>query len=166
MQRSFDEMTPAVSESAFVSEQSYLIGDVVVGDRASLWPFTCLRGDDGQTVVGMETNVQEFTMLHGAILGNKVTVGHNAVVDYATVEDHALVGMGSRVLRDATIKSDCLVAAGAVVLQNQTIPEGHLAYGAPAETKPLTDAQRDEIDRVHQHYVHLGHQYKTDGGFE
>jgi carbonic anhydrase/acetyltransferase-like protein (isoleucine patch superfamily) len=138
----------------------------MIGDRASLWPFTCLRGDGGATVVGAETNVQEFTMLHGAILGDKVTVGHNAVVDYATVEDYSLVGMGSRVLRDATVESDCIVAAGAVVLQDQTIPEGHLAYGAPAETKPLTDAQHDEIDRVHKHYVGLGHRYKTDGGVE
>ena len=166
MQRSLDAVTPTVSESAFVSEQSYLIGDVVVGDRASLWPFTCLRGDGGATVVGRETNVQEFTMLHGAIVGDEVTVGHNAVVDYATVEDHSLVGMGSRVLRDATVESNCIVAAGAVVLQDQTIPEGHLAYGAPAETKPLTDAQRDEIDRVHKHYVDLGHRYKANGGFE
>jgi carbonic anhydrase/acetyltransferase-like protein (isoleucine patch superfamily) len=166
MQRTLDEVTPTVTESAFVSEQSYLIGDVVVGDRASVWPFTCLRGDGGSTVVGEETNVQEFTMLHGAILGDEVTVGHNAVVDYATVEDHSLVGMGSRVLRDATVESDCIVAAGAVVLQDQTIPEGHLAYGAPAETKPLTDDQRDEIDRVHQHYVDLGRRYKASGGFE
>lgn len=166
MRRTLEEMTPTVSESAFVSEQSYLIGDVMVGNRASLWPFTCLRGDGGATVVGEETNVQEFTMLHGAILGDEVTVGHNAVIDYATVEDHALVGMGSRVLRDATVESDCIVAAGAVVLQDQTIPEGHLAYGAPAETKPLTDVQRDEIARVHEHYVELGRRYKTDGGFE
>ena len=166
MQCTLEEMTPTISESAFVSEQSYLIGDVVVSDRASLWPFTCLRGDGGATVVGTETNVQEFTMLHGAMLGDEVTVGHNAVVDYATVEDHSLVGMGSRVLQDATVESNCIVAAGAVVLQGQTIPEGHLACGAPAETKPLTDAQRDEIDRVHKHYVDLGHRYKANGGFE
>jgi carbonic anhydrase/acetyltransferase-like protein (isoleucine patch superfamily) len=166
MQRTLNEVTPTVTESAFVSERSYLIGDVVVGDRASLWPFTCLRGDCGSTVVGKKTNVQEFTMLHGAIIGDEVTVGHNAVVDYATVEDHSLVGMGSRVLRDATVESDCIVAAGAVVLKDQTIPEGNLAYGAPAETKPLTDDQLEEIDRVYQHYVDLGRRYKTAGGFE
>lgn len=166
MQKPLNGDNPAVAESAFVSDQSYLIGDVVVGEQASLWPFTCLRGDGGTTVVGSETNVQEFTMLHGAILGDEVTVGHNVVVDYATVEDHSLVGMQSAVLRGATVESNCIVAAGAVVLQDQTIPEGHLAYGAPAQTKPLTDSQRDEISRVHEHYVELGQQYKDAGRFE
>ena len=166
MQNPLGEYTPRVDDSAFVSELSYLVGDVAVGERASLWPFTCLRGDGGATVVGDETNVQEFSMLHGATLGDEVTVGHNVVVDYATVEDHSLVGMGSCVLRDATVESNCLVAAGAVVLQGQTIPEGHLAYGAPAQTKPLDDAQRDEISRVHEHYVELGRRYRDAGGFE
>jgi carbonic anhydrase/acetyltransferase-like protein (isoleucine patch superfamily) len=145
---------------------SYLVGDVAVDERASLWPFTCLRGDGGATVVGKETNVQEFTMLHGAELGDEVTVGHSVVVDYATVEDHSLVGMQSAVLRGATVESNCIVAAGAVVLQGQTVPEGHMAYGAPAETKPLTDDQLDEISRVHEHYVELGQQYKSAGRFE
>ena len=166
MRNAFDEQTPLVAESAFVSEMSYLIGDITVGKNASLWPFTCLRGDGGTTVVGNETNVQEFTMLHGAKLGNEVTVGHNVVVDYATIEDHSLVGMQSAVLRGATVESNCLVAAGSIVLPEQTIPEGHLAYGVPAQTKPLTDAQRNEIARVHEHYVELGQQYKEIGRFE
>ncbi|WP_332900190.1 gamma carbonic anhydrase family protein [Haladaptatus sp. CMSO5] len=157
---------PQVAESAFVSKMAYLIGDVLVGERASLWPFVCLRGDGGETVVGNETNVQEFSMLHGALLGDAVTIGHNVVVDYATVEDHSLIGMQSTVLKGATVESNCIVAAGSVVLQDQTIPEGHLAYGAPAKTKPLTEGQRAEIERVHEHYVELGSQYKETGRFE
>ncbi|SFL55863.1 Carbonic anhydrase or acetyltransferase, isoleucine patch superfamily [Halogranum rubrum] len=166
MKRPLDGQMPTIAESAFVSEQSYLVGDVMVDERASLWPFTCLRADGATTVVGRETNVQEFTMLHGAVLGDEVTVGHSVVVDYATVEDHSLVGMQSAVLRGATVESNCIVAAGAIVLQDQTIPEGHLAYGTPAKTKPLTDDQLDEISRVHEHYVELGQQYKQDGQFE
>jgi carbonic anhydrase/acetyltransferase-like protein (isoleucine patch superfamily) len=166
MQRSLGDHAPRVDDSAFVSELSYLVGDVAVGQRASLWPFTCLRGDGGATVVGDETNVQEFSMLHGATLGDEVTVGHNVVVDYATVADHSLIGMGSRVLRGATVESECLVAAGSVVLQDQTVPEGHLAYGTPAETRPLDDDQRAEIGRVHEHYVDLGRRYREAGRFE
>jgi carbonic anhydrase/acetyltransferase-like protein (isoleucine patch superfamily) len=158
--------TPVVADSAFVSRLSYLVGEVAVGERASVWPFTCLRGDDGGVVVGDETNVQEFSMLHGADVGDEVTIGHSVVVDYATVEDHSLVGMNSCVLRDATVESNCIVAAGAVVLQGQTVPEGHLAYGAPAQTKPITDEQRDEISRVHEHYIELGREYKQTGRFE
>ena len=158
--------TPVVADSAFVSKLSYLVGDVAVGERASLWPFTCLRGDGGSVTVGDETNVLEFSMLHGADLGDRVTVGHGVVVDYATVEEFSLVGMNSCVLRDATVESGSIVAAGAVVLQEQTVPEGHLAYGAPAQTKPLTEDQRDEIARVHEHYVELSREYKGTGRFE
>jgi len=164
-ERIFGEQ-PFVSESAFVSKLAYLVGDVAVGSRSSLWPFVCLRGDGAPTTVGEESTVQEFSMLHGATIGDEVTVGHNVVVDYATVKDHALVGMQSAVLRGATVESNSIVAAGAIVLQDQTIPEGHLAYGAPAETKPLTDGQRDEIARVHEHYVELGRSYKETGRFE
>ena len=157
---------PFVADSAFVSKLAYLIGDVAVGPRSSLWPFVCLRGDGDSTTVGEESNVQEFSMLHGATIGDEVTVGHNVVVDYATVEDHSLVGMQSAVLRGATVESNSIVAAGSIVLQDQTIPEGHLAYGAPAKTRPLTDGQRDEIARVHEHYVELGQSYKETGRFE
>ncbi len=155
-----------VADSAFVSEMAYLIGDVAVDERASIWPFVCCRADGAPVDIGQETNVQEFTMLHGATLGDEVTVGHNAVVDFATVEDHSLVGMHSAVLRGATVESNCIVAANTVVLQDQTIPEGHLAYGTPAETKPLSDAQLDEISRTHEHYVELGQEYGEAEQFE
>jgi carbonic anhydrase/acetyltransferase-like protein (isoleucine patch superfamily) len=166
MRESLFGHAPVVADSAFVSKLAYLVGDVAVGERASLWPFTCLRGEDDPVTVGDESNVQEFSMLHGAEIGTRVTVGHGVVVDYATVEDTSLVGMKSCVLRDATVESGSIVAAGAVVLQGQTIPEGHLAYGTPAQTKPLTDAQRAEIDRVHEHYVEISREYREAGRFE
>ncbi|QLG61717.1 gamma carbonic anhydrase family protein [Halorarum salinum] len=158
--------SPDVADTAFVSNRSYLVGDVAVGPRASVWPFVCARGEDAAVTVGAESNVQEFTMLHGADLGDGVTVGHNVVVDYATVEDDSLVGMQSAVLRGATVESGSLVAAGSVVLQDQTVPEGHLAYGTPARTKPLTEAQRAEIERVHEHYVELSRSYRAAERFE
>jgi len=81
------------------------------------------------------------------------------VVDFATVEDHSLVGMGSRVMGGATVESDCIVAANAVVLQGQTVPAGHVAYGAPAETRPITDDQLEQIDSTRDHYVDLGDRF-------
>jgi len=98
MERPFNGTTPHIASDAFVSEMAYLIGDVEVGAWSSIWPFVCLRGDGGLSRSARETNVQEFTMLHGATLGDKVTVGHGAVVDYATVDDHTLIGMGSAVM--------------------------------------------------------------------
>jgi carbonic anhydrase/acetyltransferase-like protein (isoleucine patch superfamily) len=166
VRRSFEGSTPAVADSAFVSEMSYLVGDVAVGDRSSLWPFVCLRGDRGPVVVGEETNVQEFSMLHGAKLGDRVTVGHGAVVDFATVADDALVGMGSHVLGGAHVESNCIVAANAVVLQGQTVPEGHMAYGTPAETRPLTDEQLAQISTTQEHYVDLAARFREEMGSE
>ncbi|SEP00508.1 Carbonic anhydrase or acetyltransferase, isoleucine patch superfamily [Halogranum amylolyticum] len=147
---------------------AYLIGDVTVGEESSIWPFVCLRGDedDVPTTVGDECNVQEFTMLHGATLKDKVSVGHSVVVDYATIEEHSLVGINSAVLQGATVEANSLVAAGSLVRQDQTVPEGHLAYGVPAETRPLSDAQRAEIELVHEHYLEYGQEYKQTGRFE
>lgn len=159
MRRTFEGASPVVAENAYVSEPTVLTGDVTVAEEASLWPFVCLRGDRGPVDVGARTNVQEFSMLHGATLGADVTVGHGAVVDFATVEDHSLVGMGSAVMGGATVESNCIVAANAVVLQGQTVPEGHLAYGSPAETRPITEEQLEQISSTRDHYVDLGRRF-------
>ena len=163
---SLDGARPAVADSAFVSNQSYLVGDVTVAERASVWPFVCARGDTDPVEIGAETNVQEFSMIHASRLGDRVTVGHNAVVDDATIESDVLVGMQSAVLRGATVESNSIVAAGAVVLQGQTVPGGHLAYGTPAETRPLEDDQVAQIEQHWRHYVERVGQYKAEGHFE
>ncbi|WP_123538625.1 gamma carbonic anhydrase family protein [Halosimplex salinum] len=163
MQREFEGDAPAVAPSAFVSEMAYLVGDVSVADRASVWPFVCLRGHGTPVEVGEETNVQEFAMLHGATLGDGVTVGHGAVVDYADVGDRSLVGIGSAVMRGATVEEGAVVAANAVVRYDQTVPSGHLAYGVPAETAPLTDDQLAEIDGIRDTYVDLGERFRQAG---
>jgi carbonic anhydrase/acetyltransferase-like protein (isoleucine patch superfamily) len=157
------EAAPEVAASAFVSEMAYVVGDVTVGDRSSLWPFVCLRGDSGPTVVGDKTNVQEFSMLHGATIGDRVTIGHNVVVDYATVKDDSLVGMSATVQKDALVESNCLVAAGSLVTEGQTIPEGHIAYGAPAQTRPIEDAHLKELVRVQELYVEHAETYRNAG---
>ncbi|WP_410767439.1 gamma carbonic anhydrase family protein [Haloferax sp. DFSO60] len=159
MQYPFDGNEPILDESAFVADLTYLVGDVAIGPRASIWPFVCLRGDRGAVTVGADTNVQEFTMLHGATIGDGVSIGHGAVVDYATVEDNALIGIGSCVLGGATVESNSIVAAHAVVTHDQTVPEGHLAYGVPAKTRPLTDDQLTKIAETRDHYVELGREF-------
>ncbi|MBX0305998.1 gamma carbonic anhydrase family protein [Haloarcula salinisoli] len=163
MQREVLGESPTVAQSAFVSEMAYLVGDVRVGERSSCWPFVCLRGDREAVVVGDETNVQEFSMLHGATLGDGVTVGHNVVIDYATVEDGALVGMSSTLQQGAHVESGSIVAPGCVVTEDQTVPAGHVAYGVPASTQPLDEAQQAEIERVHELYVDHTATYKAAG---
>lgn len=88
------------------------------------------------------------------------------MVDYAEIGHDSLVGIHSAVLEGAEVEPGCLVASGCLVNHDQTIPEGHLAYGVPAETRPLTDEQREEIDRIQEHYIDLKADYRSAGGFE
>lgn len=166
MIRSLEGTTPSVPDSAFVSEAAYVVGDVSLGERASVWPFVCIRGDIGPTTVGEESNVQDHSMLHEAEIGDGVTIGHNVTVDQARVEDDCLVGIGASVLRDATVREESVVAAGAVVREGQEIPSGTLAYGVPAETRPLDDAVREQIPVYAQSYVENRKRWKEAGGFD
>jgi carbonic anhydrase/acetyltransferase-like protein (isoleucine patch superfamily) len=166
MEREVMGESPSVDDSAFVSEMAYLVGDVDVRTGASLWPFVCLRGDIRDTVVGEETNVQEFSMLHGAHVGDRVTVGHNVVIDHADIGDDVLVGMSSTIQFDATVESNSLVAAGSLVTEDTVVPEGHLAYGVPAETRELTPEQAAVIEETVDHYRENRRIYKAAGGLE
>ena len=166
MERAVMGESPTVADSAFVSEMAYLVGEIDVGERASLWPFVCLRGDHRSTVVGEATNVQEFSMLHGAHLGNRVTIGHNAVIDNADVGDDVLVGMSSTIQFGAEVESNALVAAGSLVTEDAVIPSGHLAYGVPAETRELTPEQAAVIEETADHYLDNRRAYETAGGLE
>jgi carbonic anhydrase/acetyltransferase-like protein (isoleucine patch superfamily) len=166
MEREVLGESPSVADTAFVSEMAYLVGEVDVGRDASLWPFVCLRGDIRDTVVGEETNVQEFSMLHGAHVGDRVTVGHNAVIDCADIGDDVLVGMSSTVQYGATVESNSLVAAGSLVTEDTVVPEGHLAYGVPAETRELTPEQAAVIEETADHYREYRQVYKAAGGLE
>nr|WP_202614543.1 gamma carbonic anhydrase family protein [Halostella litorea] len=158
--RPFEGDRPAVADSAFVSEMAYLVGDVTVAERASVWPFVCVRGDYGPVSVGSETNVQDFTMLHEATLGSGVTVGHNVVVDRATVGDDTLIGMSSTILPEASVGDDCIVAAGTVVREGQEIPDGHMAYGSPPETKPIGEDRKEQIRWYCEEYLRLSERYR------
>ncbi|WP_331234104.1 gamma carbonic anhydrase family protein [Natronorarus salvus] len=164
MERTIRGNSPIIEESAVVSDQAYLIGNVEIKDEASVWPFVCIRGDTGPVEIGRRTNVQEFSMIHGSSIGDNVTVGHNVVIDFAEVKSNSLIGITSVILDDATVESNCLVAAGSVVMSGQTIPEGHLAYGTPAQTKELTDEQRAMIERITDHYVELGQEFAAEDG--
>lgn len=166
MIRTFEGQTPRVPASAFVSEMSYMVGDVTLGKRVSIWPFVCARGDYEPTIVGDETNVQDFTMLHGAKIGTRVSIGHGVVIDEASIGDETLIGMSSTVLGDAVVGSECIVAAGALVREDQEIPDGHLAYGVPAETQPLTDDQRELIEWICDEYLNMMERYKANGDLE
>lgn len=164
MERPFERATPDIAESAYVSEMAYLIGDVTIDEDASVWPFVCMRGDYGPITVGEGTNVQDFTMLHEAEIGAGVTIGHNAVLDRTTVGNDVLVGISSTVLPDATIGNECIVAAGSLVREGQEVPDGHMAYGTPAQIQPLSEGHREEIRWYCREYVELAKRYRRGRG--
>ncbi len=133
----FEEKAPRVHPTAFIAPGAFVVGDVEVGEGASLWFGAVARGDLERVVVGPGTNVQDGAVLHAdpgfpCLLGARVTVGHRAVVHGAVVEEGALIGMGAVVLNGARVGRNAVVGAGAVVPAGTEVPEGMLALGVPA----------------------------------
>ncbi|MBM7088264.1 gamma carbonic anhydrase family protein [Streptomyces sp. NPDC012461] len=139
---------PAVHEEAFVAPTASVIGDVTLHERASVWYGAVLRGDVERITVGAHSNIQDNCTLHAdpgfpVTVGRRVSVGHNAVVHGATVEDDCLVGMGATVLNGAVIGEGSLVAAQALVPQGMRVPPGSLVAGVPAKVRrELTAEER------------------------
>ncbi len=154
-----DGRRPEVVGSAFVAASAVVIGKVRLGERSSVWYGSVLRGDDEEISVGEDSNIQDLSMVHAdpgfpAIVGDRVTVGHRAIVHGATVEDDVLVGMGAILLNGAKIGSGSVIAAGAVVTPGTDVPEGSLVAGIPAKViREVRDADREMIQRGSESYV-------------
>jgi carbonic anhydrase/acetyltransferase-like protein (isoleucine patch superfamily) len=142
---------PRVAESAFVAPTATVIGDVALGAGASVWYGAVVRGDVERITVGAHSNVQDNCTLHAdpgfpVGVGERVSIGHNAVVHGATVEDDCLIGMGATVLNGAVIGAGSLVAAQALVPQGMQVPPGSLVAGVPAKVRrELTEEERQGI---------------------
>jgi carbonic anhydrase/acetyltransferase-like protein (isoleucine patch superfamily) len=145
----FDGKEPRVAPDAFVAPTAVLIGDVVVEEGASVWFGAVLRGDFNRIVVGAGTSVQDNSVLHTneelpTTIGRNVTVGHLSLLEGCTVEDGALIGMGSIVLNRARVGSRAMLAAGSVVREDQEIPSEVLAAGVPAQVKKSLEGNSSE----------------------
>ncbi|GAA3817051.1 gamma carbonic anhydrase family protein [Streptomyces chiangmaiensis] len=141
---------PQVDREAFVSPTSSVIGDVTLHAGASVWYGAVLRGDVERITVGPSSNVQDNCTLHAdpgfpVTVGERVSVGHNAVVHGATVEDDCLIGMGATVLNGAVIGAGSLVAAQALVPQGMRVPPGSLVAGVPAKVRRELTAEEREV---------------------
>ncbi|MEV6979614.1 gamma carbonic anhydrase family protein [Kitasatospora sp. NPDC093806] len=142
---------PDVDPSAFVAPNAVIVGSVTVHAGASVWYGAVLRGDAEAITVGAGSNVQDNCSVHGdlgfpVVLGERVSVGHNAVLHGCVIEDDVLVGMNSTVLNGARIGAGSLIAAGAVVTQGTQVPPGSLVAGVPAKVRrELTEEERAGI---------------------
>jgi carbonic anhydrase/acetyltransferase-like protein (isoleucine patch superfamily) len=143
--------SPVVPPNAYVAAEASLVGEVVLGERCSVWPGAALRGDNEPIRIGEATNIQEGAVLHAdagfpLTIGRQVSVGHQAMLHGCTVGDGSLIGIQAIVLNGAVIGRDCLVAAGALITERKTFPDRSLIVGTPAKlVRELTD---EEVQRL------------------
>ncbi len=154
----------------FVHRKAYVAGDVALGENASIWCGACLRGDIAPIRVGKNSNVQDNATIHvgyglPTVLGENVTVGHNAVVHGCTIGNNVIVGMGSVILDGAVIGDDCIIGAATLVPQRKEIPSGSLVFGNPFRVvRPLTDQEKQSIRANALEYCRLAQIYKEAEG--
>ena len=170
MIRSYQGHRPQFPSSCYVDLSAQLIGDVTLGDKSSVWMNAVLRGDVNSIRVGACSNVQDCAVLHGqrnlypVIVGDWVTIGHNATVHGCTVEDMVVIGMGATVLNDCRIGEGSIIAAGSVVPEHTVVPPRTLWAGVPAKLRrELTDKDRELIREYAQNYLDYVEIYLAEG---
>jgi len=159
---------PQIPEDCFIAENATIVGDVLMGKQCSVWFNSVLRGDVNYIKLGDKVNIQDGAVIHctykkyPTIIGNNVSVGHNAIVHGCTIHDNVLIGMGSIVMDNCVVHSNSIVAAGAVVTQNTIIESGSIYAGVPA--KKVKDISKElssgEIDRIAENYVEYSSWFK------
>jgi carbonic anhydrase/acetyltransferase-like protein (isoleucine patch superfamily) len=160
MIRSYQGKLPVVPESCYVDESAQVIGDVELGEQASVWMNAVVRGDVHRIRIGAGSNVQDCAVLHGmrdlypVVIGERCTIGHNATVHGCVLEDEVLVGMGATILNNAHIGAGSIIAAGAVIPEHTVIPPNSLVAGVPGKVRrTLEEADRVSILKYAQNYL-------------
>ncbi|PTU32668.1 gamma carbonic anhydrase family protein [Stenotrophobium rhamnosiphilum] len=172
MIRSFQNITPKLAPGVYVDESAQVIGDVTLGEDASVWPLTVVRGDVNKITIGARTNIQDNCCLHVThdgpytpggvelIIGEEVTVGHAVMLHACTIGDRCLIGMGAILLDRVVLEDECFVAAGSIVSPGKRLKGGWLYRGTPAvAVRELTEAERDNLRYSAAHYVRLKNKY-------
>ena len=171
MIRAYAGRTPAIPSSCYVDPSAQIIGDVVLGEQASVWMHAVVRGDVHSIRIGARSNVQDCAVLHGmrhlysVTIGEYVTIGHNATVHGCVVEDACLIGIGARVLNDAHIGTGSIIAAGAVIPEHTVIPPRSLVAGVPGKIRrAVTDEDYELILTYARNYLDYSAQYLREFG--
>ena len=171
MIRPYKGILPQVPATAYVDESAQLIGDVTLGEHASIWMNCVLRGDVNTIHVGSHSNIQDLSVLHGMLgefkvtVGDWVTVGHSVTLHGCTVEDKCLIGMGSVILNGAVIGTGSIIAAGTVIPERTVVAPHSLWVGVPGKfRKALAKPDLELIVRYAQHYLGYKDQYLRERG--
>ncbi|PWM48078.1 MAG: gamma carbonic anhydrase family protein [Bacillota bacterium] len=156
-------------KNVFLHSRAYVSGDVTLCDGANIWCGACIRGDIAPVKIGRNTNVQDNATIHvgydhPAVLGENVTVGHNAVVHGCTIGDNVIVGMGSIVLDGAKIGANCIIGAGTLIPGGKEIPDESVVVGNPYRIlRKSTEADKRSIAMNAKEYLLLAEAYVRDG---
>src|ERR1700746_1912901 len=160
MIRSYKGITPTIPASCYVDDSAQIIGDVVLGEHASVWMNAGLRGEVHSICVGAHSNVQDASVLHGmkeqygVSVGDYVTVGHSVTLHGCTIEDRCLIGMGSIILNGARIGSGSIIAAGTMIPEKTIVEPGSLWMGSPGKFhRKLDQKDQETILRYARNYL-------------
>jgi carbonic anhydrase/acetyltransferase-like protein (isoleucine patch superfamily) len=169
MIRGYRGKRPQIAASAYIDPAAVIIGDVVIGEDASVWPCVVVRGDVNSIRIGARTNVQDGSVLHvmrethPLILGDDITVGHAVTLHGCTIESRCLIGMGAIVLNGVKIGTGSIVAAGTLIPEKTVIPPGSLVVGHPGKVaRTLTAIEQATIDRYAKNYVGYKNTYREE----
>lgn len=173
--RTYQGIAPTLAREVYVDELALVLGDVTLGDDASIWPFAVLRGDVNKIVVGARTSIQDNTVVHvthdgpytpggvPTIIGDDVTVGHSVTLHACTIGNRVLIGMGAIVLDRVVIEDDVMVAAGSLVSPGKRLKSGWLYKGSPAApARELSASELENLRYSAQNYVRVKNRHLQD----
>ena len=160
---------PSIGKDCFLAENSTIVGDVTIGKHCSVWFSVVIRGDVNFITIGDNTNIQDGAVIHctylkaPTIIGNNVSIGHNALVHGCVINDYVLIGMGAIVMDHALVEEFCIIAAGTIVLENMRCESGFLYAGIPArKIKPLTEEQIALLKKLPENYKMYSNWFNPD----
>jgi len=168
--KSVNGKTPSIPEDCYVAENATIVGEVSFGHSCSVWFNAVVRGDVHFITIGNKVNIQDGAIIHctykkhPTIIGNNVSIGHNAMVHGCVIHDNVLIGMGAIVMDNCIVNSNSIIAAGAVVTQNTVVESGSIYAGVPAKkVKEINQSDfSGEIERIANNYVMYSGWYKTE----
>lgn len=171
--RSFEQSSPVLGKEAFVDETALVIGNVTIGDDASIWPMAVVRGDIHSISIGARTNIQDGSVLHvthpgefnesgySLNIGNDVTVGHNVILHGCTIGNRCLIGMGAIVMDGVVVPDDTIIGAGSLVTPGKQLEGGYLWLGSPARRiREMSENEKKYMLYSSEHYVDLKNRHK------
>ena len=159
---------PSFGKDCYFAENCTIIGDVIIGDQASVWFQAVIRGDVNSIRIGNKVNIQDGAIIHGTYkkastnIGDNISIGHNAIIHGCKLHDNVLIGMGSILMDNCVIHSNSIIAAGAVLTQNTIVPPRSIFAGIPAKKINEIDQnlQKDEVERIAESYLLYSSWYK------